>query len=267
MVVADDRVDRAVEFDAGHFGPDEQPPHVDVVDRIARDGAEHGAHAADDARLLAVRNVVVAHDVVADVLLRPAVFQGALDRLDVAFGRVLRGVVPLVAVLAERDADADRVADRVVLDDPALAPVGADQADLLGGGRRPGRGRVLHREAAHRDVIDPRLLGIEHRLAHVDLDVLPVGIDVLELRPDRGLRFVSLSEPERALADGFEHVLLVRRLGQPVAVQVDRAGVMDAALRLKPVAADDVRERVEVAEETVGECHFPGVVAALSPSP
>ena len=94
------------------------------------------------------------HDVMTDVVLGPAVFQGPFDGLDVAFGRIRRGVVPLVAVLAERDADAGRIADVVVLDDPAFAPVRTDQADLFGGGRGPGRGGVHHRQSAHGDVID-----------------------------------------------------------------------------------------------------------------
>ena len=153
VVAADLRVDGGMDLDAGHLGAREQPPHVDVVNIVAGDLAEDRAQAADDARLLAMRDMVVAHDVVADVVLGPAVFQGPLDGLDVAFGRVLRGVVPLVAVLAERDADASRIADVVVLDDPAFAPVRADQADLFGGGRGPGRGGVHHREAAHGEVI------------------------------------------------------------------------------------------------------------------
>ena len=62
----------------------------------------------------------------------------------------------------------------VVLDDPALAPVRADQADLLGGRRRPGRGGVAQREAAHGDVVPARLVRIEHGPAHVDLDQLLV---------------------------------------------------------------------------------------------
>ena len=69
-------------------------------------GAEGGAQAADDARLLAVGDGVVADDVVADVFLVPAVLQGAVDGLDVAFGGIGRGVVPLVAVFAQRDARA-----------------------------------------------------------------------------------------------------------------------------------------------------------------
>ena len=76
VVVADLGVDRGVNLDAGHLGAGEQPPDVDVVDVVAGDRAEDRAQAADDARLLAVGDVVVPHDVVADVLLGPAVLQG-----------------------------------------------------------------------------------------------------------------------------------------------------------------------------------------------
>ena len=72
---ADLDVDRAVELDARHFRAAEEPPDVDVVNGIAGDRAECGAQAADDARLLAVRDGVVAHDVVADGFLVPAVLQ------------------------------------------------------------------------------------------------------------------------------------------------------------------------------------------------
>ncbi len=216
VVAADLGVDGGMDLDAGHLRAGEQPSHVDVMNVVAGDPAEDRAQAADDARLLAMRDVVVAHDVVADVVLGPAVFQGPLDGLDVAFGRVLRGVVPLVAVLSQRDADASRVADVVVLDDPAFAPVGADQADLFGGGRGPGRGGVHHREAAHGDVIDARLVGIEHGLADVDFDLSLIRIDVLELRPDRGAVLIHLGKPQRRVAGGLEHLVQFGRFGQPV---------------------------------------------------
>ena len=81
VVVADLDVDGGVELDARHLGAGEQLPDVDVVDGVAGDGAERGAQAADDARLLAMGDRVVADDVVADGLLVPAVLQGALDGL------------------------------------------------------------------------------------------------------------------------------------------------------------------------------------------
>ena len=156
-------------------------------------------------------------------------FKAALDGLDVALGGIGRRVVPLVAVFSQRDARTDRVADHVVLDDPAFAPMRADQADLLGRGRRPGRGRVPQREAAHGDVVHARLFRIEHRPADVDLHQLLVGIDALELRPDRGVLLVHLAEPERRGCRGFQHIVQLGRLGQPVAVEIDGAGVMLAA--------------------------------------
>ena len=68
VVVDDLDIDGGVELDARHLGAREQPPDMDVVDRVAGDRAERRAQAADDARLLAVRDGVVADDVVADGL-------------------------------------------------------------------------------------------------------------------------------------------------------------------------------------------------------
>ena len=86
VVAADLDINGAVELDARHLRAREQPPDVDVVDGVAGDDAEGGAQAADDARLFAVGDGVVADDVVADGFLVPAVCEGALDRLDVALG-------------------------------------------------------------------------------------------------------------------------------------------------------------------------------------
>ena len=83
-------------------------------------------------------------------------FRAPLDGPDIAFGGISRLVVPLVAVFAERDARTARVADHIVFDDPAFAPMGADQADLFGRGRSPGSGRMAHGEAAHGDIVDAR---------------------------------------------------------------------------------------------------------------
>src|ERR1035437_6069763 len=110
VVVGDDRINGGVELDTGHLGPGEEPADVDVVDGVAGDGAERGAEAADDARLLAVRNGVVADAVVANVLSGPGdrIRMGALDGLYVALCGVGRGVVILVAVFAEGAAGGDR---------------------------------------------------------------------------------------------------------------------------------------------------------------
>ena len=75
----------------------------------------------------------------------------------------------------------------------------------------------------------PGLVRIEDRPADVDLDQLLVGIDALELRPDRGVLRIHLGEPERRFARRLEHVVQRGRLGQPIAVEIDGAGVMLAA--------------------------------------
>jgi len=278
VVPADLDVDGGVELDARHLRAGEQPPHVDVVDGVAGDHAERGAEAADDAGLFAVRNGVVADDVVADVFLGPGdrVGMGPLDGLDVAFGRIGRSIVKLVAVFPERNAGADRVADDVVLDDPAFAPVRADQADLLGCRRRPGRGCMAHREAAHGDEVPSRLVGIEHGPADVDFDQLLVRVRAGELRPDRCLVLVHLGEPlggafhvlvgrRGGSSRGLEHVFPCGRLDQPVAVQVHRAGMVFAALAVEPVAADQVAVRIEALEKGIGQRHLPDIALDLHP--
>src|SRR5208282_6803626 len=141
------------------------------------------------------------------------------------------------------------VADRVILDDPALAPVGADQPRLLGRGRRPGGGRVAHRETANGEEIDAGPAGIKDRAADVDFHLLLIGIDPLELRPDRSAGLVHLREPQRRAPDGLEHVIEPGRLREPLAVEIDSAGVMLAAPGIEPVTMDEIVERIEAAEE------------------
>jgi hypothetical protein len=155
------------------------------VNHVAGHRAERAAEAADDAGLAAMMNVVVADDVAADFLLRPAaLFQRILDRLVVAFLRAALAV-PFVGVLAERDAAAAGVADFVVFDDPAFAPVGCDQADLAGARTGPIGGGVTQLESAHGDVVNVRLRGREHGRAHADLDLGFVRVHAREPRPDR----------------------------------------------------------------------------------
>ncbi len=75
MIVHNLHVDRGMELDARHLGTREQPPDVDVVNGIPAHHAEHDSQATDNARLLAVRDGVVANDVVADRVLVPAVLR------------------------------------------------------------------------------------------------------------------------------------------------------------------------------------------------
>lgn len=94
-------IDRAVELDACHFRAAKKLMHVDIVNRVATDGAERAPQAADDPGLLTMRDVVVADDMAADAGLVPAVLQGAADAVGVWIGGPgdIR-VVELVAILS-----------------------------------------------------------------------------------------------------------------------------------------------------------------------
>ena len=93
-----------------------------------------------------------------------------------------------------------------------------------------------------------------------------MGFDALELRPDRGVLLVHFDRTRaRWLPCGFHHLIQLGRLGQPVAVEINRAGVMVAALGIEPVAVNEVAVGIEAAEERIGERHFPSVVPNLHP--
>ena len=102
-VAFDEHVNGGVKFDPSHFRAAELSLRPDVVYVVSRDLAERSAEAAADSGLLAVGDGVVADDVVTDSVLVPAVLEGALNGLDVAFGGIGGLVVPLVAVLTQRE--------------------------------------------------------------------------------------------------------------------------------------------------------------------
>ena len=95
-----------------NLGGDHWAAHVDVVDLVALDGAEAAAHAADDTGLFAMRDVVVSHDMMADVLLGPTVLRRPFDCLDIAGRRVGRIVVDFLSG-CDSDGDVDSLFDEV----------------------------------------------------------------------------------------------------------------------------------------------------------
>ncbi|SCM77711.1 hypothetical protein KL86PLE_60026 [uncultured Pleomorphomonas sp.] len=177
--------------------------------------------------------------------------------------------------------------DDVVLDDPALRPVGADQSGLVGGRRRPRRGGMRQLEAANGDVVEVMLDGVEDRAAHVDLDQLGIRVRTLEIGPDGRRVFADLGIPDGTRPVGvldrlggagpavhllaarrrLKHGGKVRRLVEAASVEIDLAEVLGQAVcgRHEPVATDLLRERVEPAEQGVGDDGPPDVALLASP--
>ena len=58
----------------------------------------------------------------------------------------------------------------------------------------------------------------------------------------------------------------MRRLDQPIAVEINRAGMMPAAVVPKPVPVNEFRVGIEAAEESVRQDHLPGVTRDLLPT-
>jgi len=155
-----------------------------------------------------------------------------------------------------------------VLNNPTMAPMRPDQADLFGHGPGPGRGRLRHGKTTHRDVVSPSLVRIEDTLTHIDFHGLFIGIGTLELCPDRGRLFIYLRIPEWSRPHGRQHCLQRRGFIQPITVEID-----DASMTVKsipgcviPLSPDDIFVGIEIAKETVGQRHFPhGALHLLPP--
>jgi len=111
------------------------------MNRITGDGAKAEPRLPTTGAGLSHARWCCCDDMVADVFPGPGdgMGVGCARCLDIAFRRVGRSVVIGMAVFPQRDAGADRVADHVVLDDPALLQCGADQANLFRRRRRPWR--------------------------------------------------------------------------------------------------------------------------------
>ena len=176
-----------MKLDARGFGAAQLLGIADVMDMAVLDGGENPAHTAHDTGLFTVMNVAAADDMASHILLQPAVVLAAAYGIPLHLGGtfyvfcVKIHIIFRVAVFAQRDSTAFAVADLTVLDDPALAPVRADHAVLVGGRRRPGGGGLLDIKAADSNIAYTGLVGHEAVAAHTDLDLFAVGIGSLEI--------------------------------------------------------------------------------------
>ena len=279
VIPADGHVDGGVQLDARGFRAAQLGGGADMMDMAVLNGGEDRAHAADDAGLLAVVHLAAADDVVADLFLQPAVILPAAHRVALHLGRALDmlrieiHVILRIPVFSQRDAAAFAVADFAVLDDPALRPVGADEAVLIGGGRRPGRGRLVQHEAGHRDAVDTVLAGHEDVPADGNLGIFLVGIQAVEIGVQDSLVPVLLGIPGPGrgfLIPGMgirlrvQAVLQARGLEHHQVVDEDRAGMADDGGKI-PVAANHLDIGIPGPEEGVLHPGCPGIALVGRP--
>ena len=85
------------------------------------------------------------------------------------------------------------------------------------------------------------------------------GLQPLQIQQHRLLRRL------RRGCRGCQQFVQLGRLDQPLAIEIDRAGVMIATIATEPVAVDQVVVGIEAAEEGVGKRHLPNIVLNLLP--
>ena len=218
-------------------------------------------------------DVAAAHDVGADGLPVPAVDLRLADGVALRLGSLLE-VFPRPAVLVigleifpKADAAALGIGDLAVLDDPALGPVRAYGALLIGGRRRPLRRGLTDHEAGDGDVVHAGLFRIEAVAAHVDLHVFRIRIRALEIRVQYRLAAVLLRVPAQVSALriprifkrlSLQNLLKLVRLVHGLPVEIDFTG-MQGGLAVIPVAAKLRRIGIVGAENAVGDAGDPHV--------
>ncbi len=279
MVAADDHVNGRVQLDPRDLCAKKLQLRVDAVNFIILNEGKYTAKMTDNTSLAAVVDVAAAHDVRADALLCPALGLRLTDGVALRLRAVLEVLgAPLVFVVrleifAQRDAGALRVGNLAVLDDPALRPVRADHALLIGGRRGPGGGGLLHREPGKRDVIDALLVRIEAVAAHVDLHVLPVRIRALEIGVNHseiavllGIPLIDgeIRIPGAAVDRGVQDAVERERLVHGLAVEIYLAG-MYGILGVVPVAHNHSGVGVIGSENPVGNSGAPHAALIVLP--
>ena len=264
VISSDDNVYGGVELDAGHFGAAQFHHIVDMVDVVVLDKGEDAAHAAYDAALFAVVDVVSSYDVRADIFLEPAVVLSAADGIALHLRRafyvlICEEVFVLgVQVFADADSGAFGEADVAVLYYPALGPMRADHAVLEGGGRSPGRGGLIDLEAADGYEAYAGLGGEEAAAADRDLNFFLVGVLILEVGVKD--RFVSLLFGVPLVNGGFriptglglfsfQAGLYAPGFIERLVVHEDAAGVLRSAGEI-PVAVNVGGVGIVVAEDS-----------------
>ena len=232
-----------------------------------------------NAALLAVVDVAPAHDVAADVLFGPAFHLCLEDGVTFGLSALLQTLGdPLVLVvglevLAQGDAAALGIADFAVLNDPALGPVGAHHAFLIGGGRSPGGSCLAYHEPGQGDVPDAGATGVEAVAADVDLHQMLSGVRALEVSVDQGVAALLAGVPLiqagfRLLAGsehfGIQHSFQAVHFVQALAVQIHFAGVQ-RHLGIVPVAGKQGGVGVVVVEQTVADSSHVHVALVFLP--
>ncbi len=155
---------------------------------------------SDDTVLTAIVDGVIPDDMGTDFLLAPAValrgkysFQLILiSRFILPDGAV---VLPGRAFFPDTDRTTFGIMNDIMLNNPAFAPVYAEQSRLVSRGRRPWSCCMGHFKASYRNIVDPGLFRIEAGSAHINFHELLSRIGSLEICINRCSIRIYLGKP------------------------------------------------------------------------
>lgn len=151
-------INGGMQLDTGNFKAAEFALHGNVIDVVVVDLTEDTAHMAYNAVLSAVIYGIAADNVGADGFFAPPDLPCAENSFHLVLVTGLSvgegaEIMSGGGFLSQADAAALCVVDDVVFNNPAFAPVDAQQSGLVGGGRRPGTCGLRHFKVSDRDII------------------------------------------------------------------------------------------------------------------
>ena len=308
VVVAYGDIDCSMKLDSGNLVTEILMLHGDIVDVVVLDCGEDAAHVAYDAVLAAVMQDIVADDVRTDGLAAPADARSPEYSLHLVLVARLAlsacaHVVARALFLADTDGTALGIMDIAVLDDPLLAPVGAEKARLVSGRRSPWTCCLAHLESAHGDIVASCPAREEAGASNVDLHELSIRVCTLEIGVDDSLvslvidlavplvdRILRMEKRLRNVGPWWGHarhpllriddIRVASGLVERLAVEIDIAKVerkvhqdtvdlvrLDSVVRIdEPVAFEDFAVWIESAEIAVRENQFPDIAFNIDPS-
>ena len=182
MISPDGHVYGCMDLDPGSFRTAQLLGITDIMDMAVFNQREYSTHPADNAGLFTVVDVTAAYNMMADILLQPAVVLPAADGIPFhlcgAFhmpGSKIH-IIFRIPVLSERDSATAAVADLTVFNHPAFAPVRPYHPILIGCGRCPGCCSFCNFKSAYRNIVHTGFVRQKAVPADSDFNLFLIGI-------------------------------------------------------------------------------------------
>ena len=171
-----------------------------IVNMVLVNLTEYTSHMSHDTVLSAVINHIIADDMGTDGFLAPSDLAGTEYRFHLVLitwftmgsgTEIMSGG----CFFSNTDSTAFCIMNRIILDDPALAPIYTQKSRLICGRGRPWTGCLCHLKSPDRNIISSGFCRIKTASAHIDFHQFRVWISPLEICINSRIVIIHLGIP------------------------------------------------------------------------